>query len=139
MIARRERSTTLVKRFVAAALGIVLLVVAIGAALGIHMEIARRQLAEPMASIGSTSDRHKAFIHMNRDGPEEMFDFDISSAREVQIHAWQMNLLGSVSVSIAVVLGGSRSSALTTPPNKISAANSSTIVTLRAAAGPKFV
>ena len=65
---RRERAAKLLNRLLVATLGIVLLVVAIGAVLGIHMEVARRQLVEKRASIGSASDRYKAFTHMNRKG-----------------------------------------------------------------------
>jgi hypothetical protein len=46
------------------------------------------------------TDRLKAFTYASRNDSVEIFVFDLAAARDVQVHAWRMNLWGSIDVSL---------------------------------------
>jgi transglutaminase-like putative cysteine protease len=93
------------KTYLVAALCVVLCLALVGVGLWVYSGFVGRRVEEKIASIGSISDKLKAFTYSNRNDSVESFAFRLPSARVVQLHTWQMNLLGNVSVSIAAADG----------------------------------
>ena len=93
------------KRWLIVALGGILLLVLVSVGFGGYFAFAGKQVEEKKASIASISDSAYAFTYLSRNDSVEIFTFEVATERDVQIHTWRMNLLGSVSVSIAAADG----------------------------------
>ena len=73
----------------------------VGVGFQAYVAFAGKQVERNRTSIGGISDKTYAFTYLSRNDSVEIFSFDVTTERDVHIRTWRMNLLGSVSVSIA--------------------------------------
>lgn len=89
------------KKYLVAALGIAPCLVLVVVGFQVYSGSVSKQVKEKIASIGGISDKLKAFTYTDRNDSAEAFTFDVATTRDVRVHAWRINLWGSIDVSLA--------------------------------------
>ena len=91
---------TPLKKGITRTLWIVLLIVGFAIGLQAYIRFVIKQVKEHTASINTISDNTSAFTYGRRNDSVKTFTFDLPTTRDILINTWQINLLGSVMISI---------------------------------------